>query len=113
MILADESVGHKEEVLFRKTEVGWRVLSFLLVAVMAVLLFASLSPVRGAALTGWVLVPILAFVMLIALLFGSITVSITRDWVKLKLGLGMIRRTEPRNGIVRVRTLPHPCWGPL
>jgi len=85
--------------LYRHTQPGW-VTGASVAGVLLVIL--ALAPRMGASLGLWLIAVVLALVLLV---FSALTVEVDRDAIRLRLGIGLVRKTIP---LTRVQS-----WSPV
>jgi hypothetical protein len=95
-------------VHYRHTQVGWVILGA--VAAAAVLVAPRLPP-GGTGLPGG---PLLVVLALVALLFGALTVEVDAEAIRLRFGVGLIRKRIELAEVRGCQTVRNPwyCgWG--
>jgi hypothetical protein len=99
---------------YRHTQFGWAIVTGTVVGLaMATVLTVSLSAGTIAA-AGWMVVALYATLVAALLLFITLTVEVDADHVRLRFGIGLIRKSVAIADIVRcdiVRTRVWWGWG--
>jgi hypothetical protein len=93
---------------YRHTQIGWVILG--VVAVLS-LLVAPRLPEGGTGLPGG---PLLVVLVLVAVLFGTLTVEVDREAIRLRFGIGLIRKRIPLTEVRAWQAVRNPWysgWG--
>lgn len=91
--------------MYRHTQFGWVIVCCLVVALL-VLGVLTLSLPHRATWVDWIASPILVTCLL---LFYNLTVTVTRDSVHLRFGIGIIQKRFPLGNISSVEVVRN-CW---
>jgi len=95
---------------YRHTQFGWVIAGGTVVGLaMATLLAVSLSAGTIAA-TRWMIVALFGVLAAAFVLLGTLTVEVDADGVRLRFGIGLVRRSVPAADIVRCEIVRTPVW---
>jgi hypothetical protein len=93
---------------YRHTQVGWVILG--VAAAVVALGWAGLPPEAAAAAR----VPVLLVAGLVVLVFGTLTVAVDEDAIRLRFGIGLVRKRIPLRDVRSWREVRNPWysgWG--
>jgi hypothetical protein len=93
---------------YRHTQPGW-VIGGTVLGVSLVIL--AVTPRDAAAIARWLITGVLALVVLV---FGALTVAVDREAIRLRFGIGLVRKTIPLVGVRSWRPVRNPWylgWG--
>jgi len=93
---------------YRHTQVGWVILGF--AAAFVALVWPGLPPEAAAAAR----VPLLLVVALLVFVFGTLTVEVAQDAIRLRFGVGLVRKRIPLQDVRSWREVRNPWytgWG--
>ena len=97
-------------VLYRHTQFGWAIAAGTVVGLaLATLLTVSLSAGTIAA-ARWMVVALFGILAAAFVLLGTLTVEVDADGVRLRFGIGLIRRSVAIADIVRCDVVRTPVW---
>jgi hypothetical protein len=95
---------------YRHTQFGWVIAGGTVVGLaMATVLAVSLSAATIAA-TRWMIVALFGVLAAAFVLLGTLTVEVDGDGVRLRFGIGLVRRSVPAADIVRCEIVRTPVW---
>jgi hypothetical protein len=97
-------------ILYRHRQVGWRFVAVTLAGfAVAVGLSFTLSPATRAAVP-WLLHMLYGLLLLALLLFSTLTVTVAPDDIRVRLGVGLYRRTIALADVVRCAQVRIKSW---
>jgi hypothetical protein len=95
---------------YRHTQFGWAIAAGTVVGLgLAMLLTASLSAGTIAA-APWLVVALFGILVAAFVLLGTLTVEVDADGIRLRFGIGLIRRSVPAADILRCDIVRTPVW---
>jgi hypothetical protein len=95
---------------YRHTQFGWVIAAGTVVGLaLATLLTASLSA-RTIAAAWWMILVLFGILAAAFLLLGTLSVEVDRDGVRIRFGVGLIRRSVPAADILRCEIVRTPVW---
>jgi len=93
---------------YRHTQVGWAILGF--AGAIFAFVWAGLSPGAAAAARG----PVLLVLALVVIVFSALTVEVDGDTIRLRFGIGLVRKRIPLRDVQSWREVRNPWysgWG--
>lgn len=100
---------------YRHRQFGWLLALGTLIPVVILLCLLPRATGRAATLLPMVLLPVvIAISVLVVLLFGALEVSVTRDRLAWRFGIGLVKGSVSLDSIERVKTTRTPAskgWG--
>jgi hypothetical protein len=95
---------------YRRTEVGWKLLAGTAVGLaLATWLTLSLSAATRAAVP-WMIVAMYATLLCAVALFATLTVEVDDEEIRLRFGVGIVRKTIELAEVVRTEHLQIKAW---
>lgn len=95
---------------YRHTQVGWKLLAGTFVGLaLAVWLTATLSPATRAAVP-WLIYALFATLGGAVLLFATLTVEVDAAQIRVKFGVGLVRRSIDLTQVIRCEHLRTRIW---
>jgi hypothetical protein len=96
--------------LYRRTQVGWKLLAGTAVGLaLATWVTLSLSPATRAAVP-WMIYAMYATLLAAVALFATLTVEVDEREIRLRFGIGLIRRTIELADVLRTERVRIKAW---